>query len=156
MENIVFIRFHGNYGKVKHPSEIVWPISAGIAATILKNEGFNVKIIDMQTGMYSDFQSVQECITRIGANIIFFQYETPSFNIALGFSKSIKENNKDLLMIAFGQHASFFPKEIIRERGADICVTTDLEFIVRDLICAINKGCLDNIRNIVYIARNVC
>lgn len=147
---IIFIRFPRVNDNNAHPCEAVWPLSAGITATILKNKGYRVQIVDLQTKQKITLTQIYSRIASGNVKILFVQYETPSFYSALHFSRRAKNINKDLIIVGFGQHARALAQEIIKEGGADICITTDPEFVVKDLTRAIENGNLEQVSNIVY------
>ncbi|MBL7197162.1 MAG: radical SAM protein [Candidatus Omnitrophica bacterium] len=151
IKNIAFIRFPRGGRKNFHPSETIWPISMGIMATMLKQEGFNVKIMDLQAEKNFDISKITESIIEDNADILFILYETISLISSLNFSKNIKNIKNDILIVGFGQHAVALPQEIIKEGGANICISTDPEFVVKDLIHAIQNKRLQDVNNIVYI-----
>lgn len=151
IKKIIFLRFPKILLPLNsHPHEAVWPLSMGIMATILKEEGFAVKIIDLQIEKNFVFGRVIKDIIANETDILFIQMETPLFNSIFDFLTKLKRQKDNLIIIGFGQHASALPEEIIRSGIADICITTDAEYIVKDLIYAIGEGSLKEINNIVY------
>lgn len=153
---IIFIRFPRINDNNAHPCEAVWPLSAGITATILKNKGYKVKIFDLQAKQKITLTQIYGRIASGNAKILFVQYETPSFSSGLSFSRQAKKINKDLIVVGFGQHARALAQEVIKDGGADICITTDPEFIVKDLMEAIEDGNLEHVSNIVYKDNQEC
>ena len=150
VKKVIFLILPRLIDKNSHPHEAVWPLSAGVSATILKQQGYSVCIIDLQAEKRLNTEEIAEKICKSGAEVLFLQYETVSFENALLLSKSIRNVRDDLCIVGFGQHAFALPEEIIGRGGADICVTADLEFVVKDLVHAIESGRLDSVRNIVY------
>jgi len=148
-ENIAFMIFPKTLIKNIHPYEVVWPLSAGIMATILKREGFNTTIIDFRIEEF-DLNKIIKYTIENDIDILFIKYETRSLSISLDFSKRIKKIKKNLIVVGFGQHAIALPQDIIKEGGADICITTDPEFVVKNLIYAIKNSELRKLNNIVY------
>ena len=130
INKIIFVRFPKTVYKNHHPVEAVWPFSIGISATILRELEFSVRIIDFQIGEYDSIEYIIKDIVSEDVDVLFIQYDTISVCQSSNFSCRIKAINKEITIIGFGQHASFLPREVIEKHGADICIMTDLEFVV--------------------------
>jgi len=150
INKIIFVRFPKTVYKNHHPVEAVWPFSIGISATILRELEFSVRIIDFQIGEYDSIEYIIKDIVSEDVDVLFIQYDTISVCQSSNFSCRIKAINKEITIIGFGQHASFLPREVIEKHGADICIMTDLEFVVRELICALKNNTLTDVKNIAY------
>lgn len=150
LKKIVFVRFPKTLRKESHPTEAVWPLSIGISATILKGLGFSVKIVDLQVEETNQYDYALKTAMSLDAGILFIQYETLSLYLASSFCSQMRRVKENIVIIGFGQHASALPKELIENYGADICITTDLELVVRELIHAIESDTLGEFKNIVY------
>ena len=147
---VVFIRFPKHLQKKSHPTETVWPFSIGIAGTILKRLGFSIKIIDLQVEENQRYDNAMQAILSLDMDMLFVQYETLSLCLASSFCAQLRKVKENIIVIGFGQHASALPRELIESHGADICITTDLEFVIEELVHAIQNDSLVKLKNIAY------
>ncbi|MDD5729521.1 MAG: radical SAM protein [Candidatus Omnitrophica bacterium] len=150
ISGVKFIRFPRLAGDKSHPHETVWPLSAAISATILKQQGLKSEVLDLAAGDVFGLGEAAEKISQDSPDVLFMQFETPSLNTALDFARKIKGLKNDLVIVGFGQHASALPLEIMGCASVDACICTDPELIIKDLIPAIENKQLSRIGNIVF------
>ncbi|RLG36210.1 MAG: B12-binding domain-containing radical SAM protein [Candidatus Alkanophagales archaeon] len=124
------------------------PIGLGYLASVLRERGFKVKIIDD----LAEKLSHAELLKRIKDSIIVgITSTTPTFNAALKYAKKIKEAFPNVFVILGGVHVTFRPREAVRHDYVDaVCVGEGEETIV-EVAEKIEAGkSLDGVKGVVF------
>jgi len=116
------------------------PITLILVGTILKQTGHKVRLLDAAAEGIN-LNLLLKIASRYEAVIILTS--TMSINEDAGLLNKIKKKNPNLKTIVFGSHPTFLPKDTLSKEGIDIVVRREPEYIVRDLVSALEKGGLD-------------
>ncbi len=106
-------------------------------ATVLKRAGQKVTFIDAQAEQKSLMQ-IEELINEF--DIIIISTSTMTINEDAALLTVLKEKNPNIKTIIFGSHPTFMPSYSLKKSGIDIVVRREPEFIIRDLIKAMDNG----------------
>jgi len=124
------------------------PLGLGYIASVLRENGFSVKIIDNMVERLSP----EELMKRIeGSSILGISVTTPAFKKALYYAKEIKKRFQDIIIIFGGPHASFTPHEILRNDCVDAVCIGEGEETMLEVAEKVEIGeSLENVRGVVY------
>jgi len=107
------------------------PLNLLYIATVLKEEGHKVKLLDALAEQLS-LEEVKKIIKDYTAVVI--STSTMSFREDSRVLAELKEVNENLKTIIFGSHPTFMPEYALKEDSIDIIVRREPEYIIRDLI----------------------
>ena len=125
MANIVFINTPlQDYGEVpKQEYTTTPPLGLGYLATIAKNMGNNVKLIDAEASGLSLEQTIDQTLGEspdvVGINLL-----TPTLTVSKDIIQGIRRRNSRVQIITGGPHATICPKDSMRE-------IPEIDFLVR-------------------------
>lgn len=112
------------------------PLNLLYIATVLSVRGHNAELVDaMGTGMTMD--ELKPMAGRFDAAIV--SMSTMSFREDAAVLAELKKENPSLKTIAFGSHPTFMPEHCLSDGAIDIAVMSEPEFIIRDLIGAMES-----------------
>lgn len=117
-------------------------------ATVLKQDSNEVTLLDAQ----SENKSIEE-VKEISKNyeILLLLTSTMTFKEDAEILKQIKEENPNIKTIIFGSHPTFLPEYSLKEGSVDIIIKREPEFVIRDLLRAIeDKKDWKKVRGIGY------
>ncbi len=121
-----------------------------LAGEILRIEGSEVKIIDMEGDDISLDETVKQAAEFRPDIVGITLHATAAHNNAGYIARKIKERNPDTILVAGGHHATFLPNEIIRS-GFDISVLGEGDGAIYDIAKAVDDDeSFENIPGIVY------
>ncbi len=131
-----------------------YPILLCYTATLLKQNGYDVKYID---SVYQDFdydKTLNE-ISKFDPDVLFFETATPTFNYDCNFVKMVKNRFSNLLVLVAGSHVTFDPIGSMKKSKIDIIIKGEQDYTTLNVINAIkNKKSLGNIKGICYRESN--
>jgi anaerobic magnesium-protoporphyrin IX monomethyl ester cyclase len=131
-------------GKYKAPDPQV-PLALLHLAASLRQEGHNVKILDMRLEDY------RQC--RLG-NPLFVGISCMSglqIRYALEFARYVKDQGVSCPIVWGGVHPTLLPEQTARHELVDIVVRGEGELIVKDLTQRLSAGCpIDDVAGITY------
>lgn len=132
------------------------PLNLLYVSTVLRENGHEVEFVDAAVD-YDSFLRVRRRIREFGVVVILSS--TNSFRTDVETIRELKEMNPDLVSILFGSHPTFMPEYCLREDCVDVIVRREPEFIIRDLVNALDGGgdwrrvrgigCLENGRQVL-------
>jgi len=130
-------------------------LGLGYLAAFMRNEGYTVKIIDAQIrklDIENTFLRIYDLIKRKDPILIGFSVTQPTFSVTSKIVQKIRKQDIDIPIVVGGKFPTLTHIEILEEeRGIDIVVRGDGEFILLDLVQAIEKNAaLDTISGITY------
>lgn len=106
-------------------------------ATVLKQSGFDVDVLDAQA-MGMTLAEVEEKIPAY--DIVFLISATMSYAEDAEILAALKKKNPRLKTIIFGSHSTFLPENAVLRPSVDIAVRKEAEFVIRDLVKALDSG----------------
>lgn len=147
--NILFIRL-APFIMIKnpHPQNILVPFAAIQSGTLLKQKGFQVKVIDTWATRDS-YQSLVHEMVSGDWTIVAIDTTTSTVDLACQMIQDVKKVKK-LLAAAYGQHASTLPETLL---GAfDVCVIGEVELTLLELADTVeNAGVYTEIKGLAYL-----
>lgn len=119
----------------------IWsPISLAITASVLRDRGFEVKIIDAIVENL-DFLDLNKILIDFLPKVVIMNAATPSMESDLSTCQVIKEVNSEIKTAVIGIHGTCLPDDCFRMQSClDFIVRGEPEFTVLDLCVAIDKG----------------
>ena len=149
-ENVVRDVLYGCWCKGKRiGGGSVPPLNALTIATILKNEGVDVDLIDALEQKLP-FESLAGTIKHY--TIILVLTSSMTIDEDANTVRRLKEINPGLMAIFYGSHPSFMPRQCLDYRAIDIIVRMEPDLIIRDLVLALgrNDESWKNVKGIGY------
>ncbi len=113
------------------------PLNLLYAATVLKQDGHHVTFLDGSVDE-EQYKRVKQRFKDF--KVVAILSSTNSFQADVNFLKEIKIINPAIVSVLFGSHPTFMAKHCLREECVDIIVRREPEFILRNLVNAIEKG----------------
>ena len=149
---IVLINPNANVEVVKRLDISTPPLGLGYLASMLRERGFKVKIIDDLV----EKLSLSDLFKRIkNALIIGITSTTPTFNTALRYACAIKRRFPHAFIILGGVHATFMPYQALKNDCVDAVCIGEGEYTLAELAERIEaERSLENLRGIIYKDRN--
>jgi anaerobic magnesium-protoporphyrin IX monomethyl ester cyclase len=123
------------------PLKIWQPLGSAYVAGVLREEGHDVKIFDME---FEDEKDTFEKLKKFDAVAVdsetFEDWLFPlitSYGRAKELIKGLNEN--DVTTIYFGPQPSLWPEHVLKDAKPDFCVINEADYSVRDLVAALEK-----------------
>jgi anaerobic magnesium-protoporphyrin IX monomethyl ester cyclase len=113
------------------------PLNLLYVATVLKENGHNVKLLDALAEQ-KDLTAVRKLAKK--ADVLIISTSNMSFNEDMEVLTELKKENQKLFTISFGSHVTFMPDSILNTKALDVGVMYEAEFVIRDIVNAINEG----------------
>ncbi|MEW5818462.1 MAG: hypothetical protein AB1798_24115, partial [Spirochaetota bacterium] len=151
IRNIVLARLsHWGYSCRSHPQDYLPPFSLGFAASVLKENGLSVSIIDTLVEK-SGPRSFSERIKKEKPDLLILDVASFGQEFLNGLGK-YSGYFSDIKTWCMGHLASSSAEEIIRDnRFIDGCIVGEPEDTVKDLVaCLNNNGRLSSVRGIAF------
>src|SRR3989338_3548270 len=129
------------------------PVSQVQTSTVVKEAGHNVTFLDAAGGGI-DIKEIKSKIQDF--QIVVMQTSTMTVQQDAGILKELKEANPDLMTIVNGSHPTFEPEHTVSLEGIDIAVRRESEYIVRDLLNALDQknNSWKKVKGIAYLDEN--
>ncbi len=124
------------------------PLGLGYLASVLRENGFKVQIVDDLV----EKLSLDELIKRIkNSQIVGITSTTPTFNAALRYAKAIKEKLSNVFVILGGVHVTFMPYEAIKHDYIDAVCIGEGERTIVETAERIEEGkSLEGVKGLIY------
>ena len=132
------------FKEIKGAEWISPPLGLAYLSAVLKQNGHEVRIIDMQTDSTNPIDLVHDF------DVLGITSTTPLINRALDILGKAKLTNPDILTVIGGAHASALPSEVSMEPPVDVVVYGEGEQTMKE-IC--NKSELNSIKGIAFRSR---
>jgi len=132
------------------------PLGLAYLASVARNQGFDVKIIDGPAENLS-LRELGSKIKLYDPDIVGITATTPIIPDAYNTARIAKKINPNVLVIIGGPHVTFTPEQTIREcPQIDIVVRGEGEKIFAELLQAVDSGRdFSNIQGITYKKGNI-
>ncbi len=129
---------------------VMVPISLPYIAAVVREYGFDVKIVDSVSEKISPGRSV-EIIREYDPELIIMNTTTPTIGSDLEFGGELKKLKKSFRVAVFGVHVTSLPGETLRGSGIDFVIRGEPEITSAELAKAIDrKTPLKNVPGISY------
>tara|TARA_Y100000310_G_scaffold340225_1_gene435273 strand:+ start:1769 stop:3217 length:1449 start_codon:yes stop_codon:yes gene_type:complete len=127
-----------------------YPILLCYAATLLKENGYDVKYID---SVIQDFD-LQRTLDEVGAfspDVIFIETATPTYAYDLKVVEKIKERF-DVKVLMAGSHVTKFPEKTVENSKVDVVIKGEMDQITLNVVNAIKKKTsLEKVKGICFM-----
>ncbi len=126
------------YGNVKDVGNYVQPLGIGYLAAVLRENAFDVKVVDAQVNDFSTEQTVKE-VKRLSPDLVGF---TAATAMILGTMKTASALKKelDVPVVLGGAHVTSIPKDKMIYDYFDAGVIGEGELTVLELAKRVEKG----------------
>ena len=130
---------------------VATPLGICYIASVLQNEGHEVKIIDPTPLGWDLGRLVQESL-RYKPDIIGISSSTPAFGETKNIVSAVKSSDKTITLVVGGPHISFTAEEEMKRcHEIDYAVIGEGELTIVDLVKRISKGFgFKNVKGIGY------
>ena len=145
---ITLVNPNANVEVVKRLDISTPPLGLGYLASVLRERGFKVRIIDDMV----EKLSLDELMGRIrDAVVVGITSTTPTFSAALRYARTIKRRFPDVFVILGGVHATFRPMDALKNDFVDaVCVGEGEETMVEVAERVEAERSLDGVRGLVW------
>lgn len=121
------------------PHYLPFPFSLAYSASLLREGGFDVDVIDAIALDISE-ETLLERIKKIKPRLVFYEMTTPTVNYDLLLAKKIKELFGSTVIVG-GAHASSFASQILMEnKSIDFILKGEYEWSLLELSRCIKEG----------------
>ncbi len=125
------------------------PITLLYIATILKNEGHDVHLLESQAEKLSH-EDARKRINHIKPDVIVYPTSTMTIREDADVMKDYKADT-GAVILAFGSHITFEPKQALDIGGMDFGVMKEAEYIIRDVVNGLEiKQDIKKIKGLCY------
>lgn len=139
-----------SYGKLKKFSNPQPSIGIAYIASILRENGHDVKVLDAYV-TESSLNDIINIIKNFTPDIVGISVLTPSADVVFSISKEIRENFPDITIVMGNMHASLFADDILSNNYADFIVHREGELTFLELIQAlVNKEDIERVKGISF------
>ena len=130
--DVAFVRVAPFYGvRDMHPQDRMWPMPTLYAATMLKERGFGVHVLDTWAQSTISRDDISNWIRESGARLVFLESMTQTADVYYEVVGRIRSDFPDLPIWGMGQHASAMTKHLFAETSSfDGAVIRELEHTV--------------------------
>lgn len=133
---------------VTYPSHI-YPVIAASAATLLRNDGFEVIFNDCLAEGWS-YEQFLGFVRKENPELMVFETKTPVIKLHWQIINELKYSNPDLKIALAGDHVTVFPEESLRESKVDFVIAGgDYDNVLLGLARYL-KGSLDLPKGVWY------
>jgi radical SAM superfamily enzyme YgiQ (UPF0313 family) len=115
-----------------------YPLGVGYLATILEQQGHEVRIFDQNVEGPED-ALLFGVIAQFQPGIVGFSVITPNYPVARSQIRRLKQEHPGIHIIAGGIHANLFPEDLVAD-GADAVALGEAEPLIGDLVCSLEEG----------------
>lgn len=124
------------------------PIGLAYLASVLRENGFKVRIIDNVV----ERLSIDEIVKRVRDSLVVgITTTTPTFNTALKYAKRIKSLLKNVFIVLGGIHVSFMPYSALKYDFVDAVCVGEGEYTLLETVERLdNDRGLNGVRGLIY------
>lgn len=127
-----------------------FPLGLGYIASVLKEHGCNIKILDINALRYSD-ETTEQILKTLDFDVVGIGGLSTTYRYVKWLSQVIKRLKPKVTIVAGNMVSTAHPELLLRNSAVDITVIDEGEYTVRELVSAIETGKdISNIRGIFY------
>ncbi len=140
VKNVVRDLFYGCWCKGKRIASAKFPPTTLMyISAVLKNGGFDVKLLDSQSEDLS-YEKVMDITEKYKPDAVVITTSTMTFREDMDALKEVKKRTGAMTLV-FGSHVTFKVEDAAKDNDAiDVYVQKEPEHIIRDVIKAVDKG----------------
>lgn len=126
------------------------PIGLVSIASIVRKQGYNIKVIDAHADNLNTAQILNK-IMQVNPSIIGITSTSLLWPLVSKLSKNIKNKFNQILLIVGGPHTTMYPLEVLESSRFDVAVYGEGEITFLKLIEAkVGNSTFENVKGIVY------
>jgi len=127
------------------------PLGLLYIGTVLKGEGHNVRMVDIDTEQLDDEKFI-EVFKAFDPDVVGLTSVTPTFKNALKWGQLSKQLKQNIRIVMGGIHATIVPGEVIKQDIIDIVCIGESELTARELFNELAKEqpALDKVKGICF------
>ncbi len=149
MDNtVVLVNPNANVEVMKRLDITTPPLGLGYLASVLRKEGFKVKIIDdavEKLGLNKLLNKVKNAL------IVGITSTTPTFNAALKYAQKIKNRFPEIFVVLGGVHVTFMPYDALKHEFVDAVCAGEGEYTLREVAERVERGkTLEGVKGLIY------
>ena len=149
MDNtVVLVNPNANVEVMKRLDITTPPLGLGYLASVLRKEGFKVKIIDdavEKLGLNKLLNKVKNAL------IVGITSTTPTFNAALKYAQKIKNRFPEIFVVLGGVHVTFMPYDALKHEFVDAVCAGEGEHTLREVAERVERGkTLEGVKGLIY------
>ncbi|MFH1444916.1 MAG: radical SAM protein [Nanoarchaeota archaeon] len=135
----------------KGRANYMWPpMGLAYIAAVLEESGFKPDIFDA-LALGVNYNDMQKEVEQKKPDIIIINTATITFGEDLVTLEKIKEAVPNVKTVMLGTHTSAMPQQCAKEKAIDFLILGEPDYIVRDLVDAIDKGKdLNDVKGIAF------
>lgn len=138
-EGYPLMSLNGQFQWLRNPSYF-YPILPAYAATLLKNNGYNVFFLDTIARNMDTIDWFSE-LDEIKPQLIFFEARTPTINYTWDTIETIKKKYDGVYVVLAGDHVTSLPEESLIKSKADFIITGgNYEISLLSIVKHLNHG----------------
>lgn len=138
-EGYPLMSLNGQFQWLRNPSYF-YPILPAYAATLLKNNGYNVFFLDTIARNMDTIDWFSE-LDEIKPQLIFFEARTPTINYTWDTIETIKKKYDGIYVVLAGDHVTSLPEESLIKSKADFIITGgNYEISLLSIVKHLNHG----------------
>jgi len=124
------------------------PLGLGYLASVLRENGFKVQIVDNLV----EKLTLDKLIKKIkNSQIVGITSTTPTFKSALRYARVVKERLPNAFVILGGVHATFMPYEALRHECVDAVCVGEGEQTIVEVAERVEEGkSLEGVKGLIY------
>lgn len=125
---------------------IVHPLGIMTLASILKNNGYLVELLDMRITK----KNLNDVLESFKPDIVGISALTTEAKSMHAIALSIKSQRKNITVIVGGPHPTAFPVEVLKDNNIDFIVLGEGEKPLLHLLSSLNAGTVDKVKGVGY------
>lgn len=138
-EGYPLMSLNGQFQWLRNPSYF-YPILPAYAATLLKNNGYNVFFLDTIARNMDTIDWFGE-LDEIKPQLIFFEARTPTINYTWDAIETVKKKYDGVYVVLAGDHVTSLPEESLIKSKADFIITGgNYEISLLSIVKHLNNG----------------
>ena len=141
------------YGRLKDAARSYFPMGLGYIASVLRNSGFEVKMLDPEANSMGE-DAIRAAIRNFSPSVVGISCSTPNIYEARDLAKIVRQESSATIVLG-GAHASSLPAVTLEQfPDFDLVVYGEGEFTMLELCQALKagRGQMEKIKGIAYRA----
>src|SRR3989338_403207 len=114
------------------------PLGPALLATILENEGHDVRILDLQVDIFTE-KDLLNYVGDYNPNVVCLSLLAATTPIVNHIFTLFDKNFPEIITICGGIHASIYPQQTLENTAIDYVIYGEAEYSLKELIVALDK-----------------
>ncbi|MEM2292083.1 MAG: radical SAM protein [Nitrososphaerota archaeon] len=140
----------GKFGTLAPPKTLFPPLDFAYAGAVLEKNGLEFEIIDAPA-LNLDVKGLLQRISNTrGPSFVVVNTSALTLTYDLSVINVIKKKMRDSIIGVTGALPSVLPKVVLDNSSADIAISGEVEFLILELLKALENDCLKSVRGVAY------